>query len=299
MRGLAIFLMSFSWGAIVLADAIPRMRDSFVRLTESPSPQRYRSVPPRLLRLIWEELPQGFSLDQLLRHPEARRAADRAALLRHVRALVRSGALRRERRLVDPRTSEYRVRVLDPGDRPIRGKKAEALAAFVRAHPGTPRAQALLAGFSSAVIARAVEEGAIRERWVRPATSRSIETSEGGVVPTAEQERTLHWISEALDARRFAAALLYGVTASGKTFVYVGETDYVATLPKSLVLRFGQTFGIRVLTPSAPRVSVAVKLAWHERTQHDAAMRAFRDLVANAVRASRKATQRSPANRKS
>jgi DNA-binding transcriptional LysR family regulator len=77
----------------------------------------------------------------------------------------------------------------------------------------------------------------------------------------------------------------------------VGETDYVATLPKSLVLRFGQTFGIRVLTPSAPRVSVAVKLAWHERTQHDAAMKAFRDLVATAVRASRKAT-RSPSTRK-
>jgi DNA-binding transcriptional LysR family regulator len=68
----------------------------------------------------------------------------------------------------------------------------------------------------------------------------------------------------------------------------VGETDYVATLPKSLVLRFGQTFDIRELAPSAPRVSVAVKLAWHERTEHDAAMRAFRGLVATAVRRSRK-----------
>jgi DNA-binding transcriptional LysR family regulator len=74
----------------------------------------------------------------------------------------------------------------------------------------------------------------------------------------------------------------------------VGGTDYVATLPKSLVLRFGQTFGIRELTASAPRVSVAVKLAWHERTEHDAAMRAFRDLVAMVVRASRKSAQRSP-----
>jgi primosomal protein N' (replication factor Y) (superfamily II helicase) len=207
--------------AVVLTDAIPRMRDSFVRETEMASARRTRSVPPRLLRLIWEELPQGFSLEQLLRHPEARRAGDRAALLAYVRALVRAGALRRERRLVDPRTSEFYVRVLDPGDRPIRGKKAEALVAFVREHPGTPRAQAILAGFSHAVVARAIDAGAIRERSIRPATSRRIALTESAQRPTAEQERALRWIAEALDAQRFAAALLYGVTASGKTFVYV------------------------------------------------------------------------------
>ena len=70
----------------------------------------------------------------------------------------------------------------------------------------------------------------------------------------------------------------------------VAETDFVGTLPESLVLRFGPTFGIHELTPSAPRVSVAVTLAWHERTEHDAAMRAFRELVANSVRTSRKTT---------
>jgi DNA-binding transcriptional LysR family regulator len=70
----------------------------------------------------------------------------------------------------------------------------------------------------------------------------------------------------------------------------VADTDFVATLPESLVRRFGQTFGIGEVTPSAPRVSVAVKLAWHERTEHDAAMRAFRDLVATSVRASRRTT---------
>lgn len=207
--------------AVVLADAIPRMQDIFVRASERATPARYHSIPPRLLRLIWEDLPQGFSLEQLLRHPEARRAADRATLLLHVRALVRGGALRRERRFVDPRTSEYQIRVLDPGDRPIRGKKAEALAAYVREHPGTPRAQALLAGFSSAVIARAVKEGAIRERSVRRTSARSIEREESHALPTVEQERALGWIAEALNAKRFATALLYGVTASGKTFVYV------------------------------------------------------------------------------
>ncbi len=38
---------------------------------------------------------------------------------------------------------------------------------------------------------------------------------------TAEQSHALQWIDAALDAKGFAAGLLYGVTASGKTFVYV------------------------------------------------------------------------------
>ncbi|HWL87194.1 MAG TPA: LysR substrate-binding domain-containing protein, partial [Polyangiaceae bacterium] len=70
----------------------------------------------------------------------------------------------------------------------------------------------------------------------------------------------------------------------------VAATDFVTTLPESLVRRFGQSFGLRILSPSAPRVSVTVRLAWHERTEHDAAMRAFRELVAAAVRSARKAS---------
>jgi DNA-binding transcriptional LysR family regulator len=69
----------------------------------------------------------------------------------------------------------------------------------------------------------------------------------------------------------------------------VAETDFVATLPESFVRRHGEAFGIHVLTPSAPRVAVAIKLAWHERTEHDPTMRAFRQLVSNVVQSSRKA----------
>jgi DNA-binding transcriptional LysR family regulator len=70
----------------------------------------------------------------------------------------------------------------------------------------------------------------------------------------------------------------------------VADTDFVATLPESLVRRFGKAYGIRVLTPSAPRVSITLKLAWHERTDHDPAMKAFRQLVASSVLSLRKAT---------
>ncbi len=245
--------------AVVLADAIPRMRDSFVRAAR-PDPRRLPSVPPRLVRLIWEELGDGFALEQLLRHPAARRIGDRSALLAHARALVRAGALTRERRLIDPRTSEYRVRILEPGEGSMRGKKAAALAAFVREHPGVPRADALLAGFSNAVIARALRAGTVRERHARHALGRRAEKiAERPPAATAEQSRALEWLSRALDAHRFDAALLYGVTASGKTFVYVEAIRQVVrqggraivlvpeiSLTPQTARRFEAAFGERV-----------------------------------------------------
>jgi primosomal protein N' (replication factor Y) (superfamily II helicase) len=207
--------------AVVLADAIPRMRDEFKRTAAEPNPARYPSVPPRLLHLIWNDLPDGFTLDQLLRHAEARRAGDRPTLQRAMQTLVRSGDLRRERQFIDPRTREYRVRVLEPGSGTIKGRKAEALLAFVREQPGVPRADALLAGFTNAVIARAVKSGALREREVAPAAARERTQSEATVKATREQARVLERIHRALDARAFGAMLLYGVTGSGKTYVYV------------------------------------------------------------------------------
>jgi primosomal protein N' (replication factor Y) len=210
-------------GAAVLAGAVPRMRDMLVRAVTTPNPQRYPSVPPRLVRLIWEELAQSFPLDTLLRHPEARRAGDRAALLRHVQALLRSGEIRRERHLEQARVREYRVRSLELGDRPIKGKKAEALLAFVREAPGAPRADALLAGFSNAVIARAVKAGALREfdRESTPRGAAPLEIAAPAFPPTGEQRAALLRIDALLDRRAYGEALIHGITGSGKTYVYV------------------------------------------------------------------------------
>ena len=77
----------------------------------------------------------------------------------------------------------------------------------------------------------------------------------------------------------------------------VADTDLVATLPQSFVLRFGSTLDVGELAPSAPRVSIAIKLAWHERTERDAAMRAFRELVAASVQTSRKVPRAKPRRR--
>jgi primosomal protein N' (replication factor Y) len=246
--------------AVVLAGALPRTIDSFVRTVAQPNPQRYPSVPPRLVRLIWEELSDGFALETLLRHPDARRAGDRGALLRHVQALVRSGELRRERRFVQPKTTAYRVRVLYPGDASIRGSKAQALVTFVREQPGVPRADALLAGFSNAVIARAVKANALDEREVEPAHTRSYAPIGDAVFPpTAEQRTALERLDTALDARAFAELLLFGVTGSGKTYVYVEAIKRVVreggraivlvpeiSLTPQTARRFEESFGDRV-----------------------------------------------------
>ncbi len=245
--------------AVVLADAVPLMRDSFV-LGARPNPRRFTSVSTRLIRLIWEEFPDGFALEQLLRHPEARRAADRRTLLAGVRALVRARVLRRERRLVEPRTAEYRVRTLSLGDAAIAGKKAEALVDFVRARGVVARADALLAGFSNAVIARAVRVGALTERYARPSSrTRSAAVAERSAAPTPEQQRVMRWIGGALDRGGFDAALLHGVTGSGKTFVYTKAIEGILRQGRQAIVlvpeisltpqaaqRFEAAFGERV-----------------------------------------------------
>jgi primosomal protein N' (replication factor Y) len=246
--------------AAVLSGALPRTIDSFARTVAQPNPQRYPSVPARLVRLIWDELGDGFALETLLRHPDARRAGDRGTLLRHVQALVRSGELRRERRFVQPKTSAYRVRVLYPGATAINGSKAQALVAFVREQPGVPRADALLAGFSNAVIARAVKTGAVEEREVEPAHTRSYAPlGDAAFPPTAEQSTALERLTAAMDTRAFAELLLYGVTGSGKTYVYVEAIKRVVreggraivlvpeiSLTPQTARRFEESFGDRV-----------------------------------------------------
>jgi DNA-binding transcriptional LysR family regulator len=67
----------------------------------------------------------------------------------------------------------------------------------------------------------------------------------------------------------------------------VASTDFVATLPASLVGRLGPSLGVRPLSRSAPSVTVAIKLAWHERTAHDPLMQVFREIVMGALKKTR------------
>jgi primosomal protein N' (replication factor Y) len=208
-------------GAVVLAAAVPRVVDRFVVL-ETPAATRFPNLSPRLLRLLATDLADGFSLERLLRHPEARRAGDRRALLAAVSELQRGGVLERRRTLVAPRVTEARDKYLEATGATVRGPRVRALVELAARQGALRRRDALLAGFSAANVARAIREGALRETTERAARVRTVSPHESQVfAATAEQSAAIAAISARVEAGRFAEVLLQGVTGSGKTFVYI------------------------------------------------------------------------------
>src|SRR5262249_11766958 len=63
----------------------------------------------------------------------------------------------------------------------------------------------------------------------------------------------------------------------------VAATDFVATVPASLVAVLGERLGIRQVAYPMPGTTVASHLCWHERTDGDPALRAFRELILRAA----------------
>jgi primosomal protein N' (replication factor Y) (superfamily II helicase) len=245
--------------AVVFGGAIPRAVDRFTVVTEPARDLRFPSVPRRLLRLIFEDLRDGFSLEQVLRHPDARRAGDRRSLLGHLGALVRGGALKRTRTFGAPRMRESLEKVLAATGQDVRGPRVRALVALVQESGQLRRADALLAGFSASVIARAVREGALRETERRPAQAVSGSGVGLELVPTAEQRVAIDALSAALVRGTFEEFLIQGVTGSGKTFVYIAAIERalaaggaaivlvpeIALTPQT-ARRFERSFGDRV-----------------------------------------------------
>jgi primosomal protein N' (replication factor Y) len=208
-------------GALVLAGAIPRAVDRLVPRGDPPDVARFKAVPARLVRLLWSDFRDGVAPEALLRHPEARRAGDRKTLSRAIDALVRAGALERRRTMAKAPIGTATMRILRPGDAAISGKKAQALVAHVAALGELRRADALLAGFSDAVIRRAVQSGALIEEMREIRRRREARASLPAYEPTAEQRDAIARVAALLDAQTFAQLLLHGVTGSGKTLVYL------------------------------------------------------------------------------
>jgi len=274
---------------LVLADAVPRVVERLVPLGDAPEAGRLPSVPPRLVRLLWGDLRDGVAPAALLRHPEARRSGDRAMLVAAIGALVRAGVLERRRTFVRPAVRARTLRVLEPGDVPIRGRSAAALAAYVREHASVRRADAVLAGFSDAVIRRAVRAGAIVERERAVERSRVVRADLPGLVPTAEQRAAIDAIDGALDRDAYAQLLVHGATGSGKTLVYIhaiaralARGDRAIVLVPEIALtpqtaeRFERVFGERV---------AVLHSALSERERYDAwqaAARAELDVIVGA-----------------
>ena len=85
---------------------------------------------------------------------------------------------------------------------------------------------------------------------------------------------------EELDIKREVAVVVPSFMAAA---AIVAATDFVATLPESLVKALGPRLGLEVMLAPAPRVTLDLKLIWHDRTDGDPAMRAFRALVTQAM----------------
>ena len=83
-----------------------------------------------------------------------------------------------------------------------------------------------------------------------------------------------------LDIRREVAVIVPSFIAAA---AIVAETEFVATLPESLVKALGPRLGLELMLAQAPKVALDLKLVWHDRTDGDPAMRAFRTLVAQAM----------------
>jgi primosomal protein N' (replication factor Y) (superfamily II helicase) len=244
---------------IVLADAVPRVVERLVPIGEAPAADRFPSVPERLVKLLWNDAVAGIAPAALLRHPEARRSGDRRTLIAAIGALVRAGVLDRRRTFVRPPVNARTIRILEAGDAPIKGKSAVALAAYVREHAPVRRTDAVLAGFSDAVIRRVIAAGAIVESQRSLAQARDARLALPDLVPTDEQRAAIDAIAAATDAGEYAQLLIHGATGSGKTLVYLHAIARVlARNARAIVLvpeialtpqtseRFERAFGERV-----------------------------------------------------
>ncbi len=251
--------LSEALGAVVLGGALPRAVDRFVPAAARPTADRVKTVPERLIRFIWDDFPEGFTLEGFLRHPEARRIGDRRTLLAHLGVLARSGVLTRSRSFGGARISETLVRMLAAGTVPIAGKKAAALAAFVTERGEVRRSEAVLAGYSDAVIRRAIAAGALVETQRAMHAERSGRIALPPFAPTDEQRAAIDEIEMLVGARSFGQVLLHGVTGSGKTYVYLSAiAKTIAEGGRAIVLvpeisltpqtarRFEDAFGERV-----------------------------------------------------
>jgi primosomal protein N' (replication factor Y) len=275
--------------AVIFAAAVPKTVDRF-EVAPSIDARAFRGVPPRLLALLRDDFASGFSLEGLLRHPEARRSGDRRALLAAVSALQRGGAIVRRRTTVAARVAPLLEKFLHATGNDVRGPRVRALTALVGSEGSLRRSDALLAGFSHAIVARAIREGGLvetAERAVHPRARSGFDDQ--NFAATAEQQAAIDAITSQLEARAFGELLVHGITGSGKTFVYLRAIERALALGRRAIVlvpeisltpqtarRFETVFGDRVAV-------IHSGLSERERFESwDAAARGAIDVVVGA-----------------
>lgn len=161
-----------------------------------------------------------------------RKFADGAKL---IRSLQRKGFLEVEQSYVDRdplRAPAARLRVEFRG-RPagVTLKKPEReLVAFLELHPGTHNLEEL----EQAVKGASQAARALARRRLLELTPEALAVAPGWARPphqlNEDQQRAFAQIATALEARKFQAFLLHGVTGSGKTEVYLNAIDRALAL---------------------------------------------------------------------
>ena len=112
----------------------------------------------------------------------------------------------------------------------------------------------------------------LRHVSVEMAPGRGFRDPVGASYSRAEMPRTV-----ALTVPSFAAAA-----------AVASATDFVATLPRSLLEAQGRASSLVALRGPVPEHAVSMALCWHERTHADPAAIAFRALVKAALTAKSK-----------
>ena len=210
----------------------------------------------RRFHLTGEAIPQSVrehaDAGPLVRHlesvgtevslPALRRVVRGPRLSRGLR-LLKSHTLVAERAtLRPPRARARQIRVVELAVSPEeaeqycegKARRAPARAACVRAAVGAgPLGAAELAtraGVSVAAVQGAVKEGLLRARWTpvrRMPWGSAVQQATSPPTLTPEQSVAAEAIGEAVEAGRAESFLLYGVTASGKTEVFLSAIERV------------------------------------------------------------------------
>ena len=96
----------------------------------------------------------------------------------------------------------------------------------------------MLAGFTNAVVARAVPSGALREIFASRGRRRAVGSlpRAAGSDSRASERRSPQAARD--DARRLRDRALHGVTASGKTFVYIEAIEHVLQMGGRAIVLF-------------------------------------------------------------
>jgi primosomal protein N' (replication factor Y) (superfamily II helicase) len=195
-----------------------------------------RSVPTQILRCL-EQRPR--SIDYLARQTEAPKQAVQAA----VQSLTRKGWLAAEESQVarDPlRAPASRLQVefkRRPANDDIKLKKQEReLLAFLELHPGAHELKDL-----GEILKKSSEAArSLARRELVALTAEMAISTEGFERPAPElnahQQAAFAEITAALDANKFQAMLLEGVTGSGKTEVYMRSIEAALERGKNALL---------------------------------------------------------------